>query len=89
MILADQLKYANSYITKAINLLDENPTEDALCDVLQHCKALDEYYKKWCAEQDEAYGDPKGTSYKDGVSMEFYIEAEFWHEISLALRELE
>ena len=38
MILADQLKYANSYITKAINLLDENPTEDALCDVLQHCK---------------------------------------------------
>ena len=51
-------------------------------------QALDERYKDWCKEQDEDAGDLEGTCYAEGTSMEFYIESDDWHNISVQLRKI-
>lgn len=89
MLIKEQLEFANSYINKALNLLEEAPEADALVSLLLRCRALDEYYKQWCNDLDNLYGDEPGTAYKEGTSMEFYIESSDWHALSLELRKLE
>jgi len=58
-------------------------------DVLRAILALDMRYKEFCWGFDDDDGVERGTTYKDehGISIEFYIEAESWHEISKAFRQ--
>lgn len=81
------IKYEADLIKESLN---KTPEKAYIADLLKACTALDNYYKQWCDEGDEDCGDAKGTTYnsKGGISMEFYIEASDWHQVSLALRKL-
>lgn len=59
--------------------------EDGLIDRLE---SIDLIYRDFCAELDMEYEDELGTQYKSasGPNVEFYIEADDWHAISLLLR---
>jgi hypothetical protein len=71
-------------------LADENIAgNDAVRELIARCRDIDEHYKEYCAECDVNWGEEPGTSYKEGVNMEFYIESSDWHDISLELRKLE
>ena len=89
MKIEDRLEYAKNYIDAALKDLEESPEKSAIAELLNTIKSVDGYYKEWCAEFDDEHGDPEGSTYEHGVSIEFYIEAEDWHDISLALRKLE
>lgn len=68
--------------------LDGDPEKEALLNLVEECENIDAYYEEWCEELDEETGEDIGTSYKHGVSLEFQIEASWWHKVSLALRQL-
>lgn len=82
------LKKAKQYLDNVIVKLDEAPEKIEIAELIAACQKLDNYYADFCEEIDEEYGDEKGTAYKNGFSLEFYIESDNWHEISLALRRL-
>lgn len=68
------------------NLLEQN---EAIRELIDACLTIESYYKTFCNECDEDWGEKPGTCYNQGVSMEFYIESDWWHDASLALRKLE
>ena len=55
--------------------------------LIEACKGIDVFYKEWCDNLDIEHGDPVGSVYKNGINLEFEIEADWWHDVSLALRE--
>lgn len=59
-------------------------------EMIATLKLLDFHYQEYCAELDKEYNEPEGTTYnnKYGPSIEYYIEADMWHDVSLALRQL-
>ena len=67
---------------------EQTPEREHIAKLIEACERLDEYYKDWCEEIDDEYGDERGTAYEQGTNMEFYIESSEWHNISEALREL-
>lgn len=90
MTVKTDLKIAHSYIANVLDRLetDEKMGETSLADLVEACERVDAYYKQWCRELDEETMEDEGTSYRDGISLEFQIEADWWHDISLALRKL-
>lgn len=68
--------------------LQNTPEIEAISELLKACRSLDDYYQTFCERHDELDGYPLGTTYKEGCDIEFYIEASWWHEISLQLRKL-
>jgi DNA gyrase/topoisomerase IV subunit A len=68
--------------------IEQTPEREHIAKLIEACERLDEYYKDWCEEIDDEYGDERGTAYEQGTNMEFYIESSEWHNISEALREL-
>jgi len=88
--MEEDLQYAIVYINRAIRNLAKVPEKQAIHEVLEMCGAIDERYKEFCSEFDEQDGLPEGTTYgkEDGISIEFYLEADDWHKVSLALRKL-
>lgn len=89
MEINERLIFAKNYIDAALKDLNEAPEKSAIAELLYLLKGLDTYYKEWCAEHDETVGDDEGTTYEHGVSLEFYLEADDMHDLSLALRKLE
>lgn len=89
MEIKERLTFAKKYIDAALKDLEETPEKNNIAELLYLLKGLDAYYKEWCSEHDEEVGDPEGTTYEHGVSLEFYFEADDMHDISLALRKLE
>jgi len=87
-MIKENLEYAKRYIDAAISKLDETPDKDAIADLLIALEGIDEYYKSFCESLDEDQGEEIGTSYEHGVNLEFYIESEWWHDVSIALRKL-
>jgi hypothetical protein len=85
----DYLQTAKRYLDAAIQDLETAPEKTALVDLLRAIRSIDNYYKDWCDEIDEENNDTQGTTYEEGVSMEFYIEADWWHDVSVALRKLD
>lgn len=71
-----------------IDELDDEPKVGQVIDLLHSCQVIDAYYKHLCDETDHFDGVAEGTSYENGINIEFYIEASWWHEVSLALRAL-
>ena len=88
--ISNKLALAKSYIEQAEADLSAVPEKEAIHKLIQTCELLDERYKEFCAEFDEDDGLGEGTTYNNesSMSIEFYIEAADWHEISKALREL-
>lgn len=82
-----KLEQAQRLIDSALTDLKENPEIDAVDTLLDACESIDLYYKnRFCKEMDSEYNDPEGTTYEHGISLEFYIEADWWHDVSKALR---
>jgi hypothetical protein len=88
MDVINQLKISQKWLSDSIESIErskEITLPDELLDALDY---IDSYYERFCGELDEDFGDEPGTTYKDGVSIEFYIEADWWHKVSLILRSL-
>jgi len=77
-------------IEDSIKDLEEDPHKEGkvLIKLIDACKDIEPYYKRMCDEMDDNYGDPKGSNYQDSPSIEFYIEADWWHRISKCLRKM-
>lgn len=87
MGLTRDLETAQVLISRVLVDLKENPETDALTDLLDACESIDRYYKEhFCAGCDFDFDKKIGTTYEDGISLEFYIEADWWHDISKAIR---
>ena len=94
--MSDRLEIAIACSTTALRKLkeiqeDANKTEfpPKAIKLLEIAREMREEYKRWCDGVDEDLGDEIGTSYKNGVSMEYYIESDLIHKLSKALDELE
>lgn len=59
-----------------------------ILELLSVLKELDEQYRDWCSEIDDEYEEEIGTTYENGISLEYYIEAETMHTISKLLRKI-
>ena len=88
--MQNDLQKAINLINRASRKLALVPDKQALHEVLEMCRAIDERYKEFCGEFDEQDDLSDGTTYnnEDGISIEFYLEAGDWHKVSLALRKL-
>ena len=86
MSTIDGLRYIADNLARAIVELQNAPEKSDIAELVDACKRVDAYYEAWCEDNDFQRGHEPGTTYRDGISLEFYIEAEDWHQISLALR---
>jgi hypothetical protein len=87
MIIND-LERAKTLIESSIKGLNENPDKVLIKELIDACRAIEFKYKAMCNSIDENSGDPKGSNYDEGPSIEFEIEADDWHPISKCLRKL-
>lgn len=87
-MLLSKLEGAIRFIQQGIEEIEKAPQMNAILGLIEACQHIEERYEQFCVEQDEDAGDESGTTYKYGVSLEFYIEADDWHRISLQLRKL-
>lgn len=93
MYLEEQLKDIQQAIQKALHTLESNSkqsitiTKDERVEKLLHkLIAIDEgVYKPFCESFDD---EVEGETYKHGISLEFYMEASDWHDVSVLLREI-
>jgi len=89
MSVSYDLERAQHLIQRAIDDLKEAPEKETIAELLDACEAVDRHYKeRFCHECDLDYGEEEGTTYEHGISLEFYIEADWWHDISKAIRKL-
>lgn len=89
MTIRDDIDTAMICAERALKKLDEEPSLTAISDLIQACNVVEDYYREeFCPSLDREYGEPEGTTYEQGANLEFYIEADWWHYISLALRRL-
>jgi hypothetical protein len=81
---------AISDLEMALEQLKKNRAVGLSAELLDAIEALDEHYKEFCSELDIQDDLEPGTTYNDdcGVPIEFYIEADDWHNISLAFRNM-
>jgi hypothetical protein len=84
MTIDENLDTARITLNNAIELLKAAPERSAISDLIMACEVIDAQYKQMCEDTYQSGKD----AYENGVSIEFYIEAEDWHEVSLALRKL-
>ncbi|KKL48395.1 hypothetical protein LCGC14_2325960 [marine sediment metagenome] len=87
--MIDDLKQARRLIHEAINELERSPEKEIVSELIAACKRIDIHYKEACEEIDAALREKKGTAYRDGWNMEYYIESSLWHDVSVQLRKLE
>ena len=90
MNINGKLTVALNYIRSAQNDLNdtENANKQAIAELIEACESIDANYREFCEWNDDAYGEPIGTTYKEGINIEYQIEADWWHDVSLALRKL-
>ena len=69
---------SNSEITKQTDI----------SDLINLVRKLNVQYFDWCTGIDDEYDQPHGTTYEDGISLEYYIEAEDMHKLSKLLRKI-
>ena len=82
------LEIAKQYLESALKQLDNAPELNAIVDLINACEAIDENYREGCLELDDDWGEKEGTTYDRGYSIEYYIEASWWNDVSQALRKL-
>lgn len=69
--------------------LEDTPEINLIRDLLDAIRGFDAIYKEACDNFDLDFGETPGTSYNEGMTVEFYIESDDWHQVSLALRQLD
>lgn len=83
------IEHAKRLLTTVEEDLKNAPEKADIVELMEACERIDRYYKnRFCVEMDAEYGEDEGTTYEDGISLEFYIEADWWHDISVVLRKL-
>lgn len=88
MTMQNDLQHAINVIQSVKVQLTQTPETSAIVELIKACEHLDEYYKRMCDDMDLDSDDPEGTTYQEGISIEFYIEADLWHDVSVQLRKL-
>lgn len=89
MKITSKLDRAIQLLQESKEDLEKNPKLDVSGALLEMLYAVDDYYKEWCEEDDDRNDLAKGTTYETGdMNIEFYIEAEWWYEISKHLRRM-
>lgn len=84
-----KLERCKLHIEQVIEDLNAVPSDKVLiAELLDALAPLEERYEDFCQGCDEDFGEAPGTTYQDGTSMEFYIESNDWHRISLVLRKI-
>lgn len=83
-----RIKQSLQYIEEEIDKIDNAPERSAIVELIESLEDLDESYRMYCKQLDEEREVEAGTHYTDGVYDDFYIEAELFHEVSLALRKI-
>ena len=68
--------------------LKSAPEKENIVDLIKACELIDEKYQEMCSEFDRDDKLIPGTTYTHGINIEFYIEANWWHDVSEALRKL-
>lgn len=84
--IEDMLVRAKNLIDTSLSDLRTTPEKADISELLDQVQKLDNHYKQMCDDFDESDGTEIGTTYRDGISIEYQIEAEWWHDISLAFR---
>jgi len=88
--MINELKQIQKLAQTAIDEANrKEPDRELINGLINFCMVIEESYQNFCNELDENWGDPGGTAYENGVSIEFQIEADWWHDISLILRKLQ
>ncbi len=88
MTIVNDLEDAQRLIEIALRDLKDTPEKVAIANLIEACMMLEENYKEFCTACDQDFYDKEGTTYRDGISLEFYIESSLWHNVSKALREI-
>lgn len=85
--LIDKAISALQHIKKDIESI---PDETSFREMRNVLDLWDYRYKLWCSEMDEEYGEEEGTHYnsEDGLSLEYYVEADEVHELLKAYKQL-
>jgi len=85
-----KVEQARRLLKNALTEIEDAPELSAIIDLLAACEVIDERYQDFCADFDRDDGDEIGTLYNSygGISIEYYIEADWWHDVSRALRAL-
>jgi len=88
-VIAWDLVRARRLIEDVEEKLKEAPELEAIVELLDAVEKLDNNYRDcFCHDCDLNWGEEPGTTYEGGTSMEFYIESDWWHDVSMALRKL-
>ena len=85
MSLSDRVHHAKQQLDLVIKELAEVPDKSELFDLFKALDGIEQRYIEFCDTCDD---DEPGATNRDGISLEFYIEAEEWHKVSIALRNL-
>jgi len=88
MSIKDDIEIAQRYLQKVQKGIEDTPNLEALNELMEALIPIEMHYRDFCEGCDQDFGDEPGTTYEDGISLEYYIEASWWHEVSLALRKL-
>ena len=88
MTLLYKLNQAKWSIQSVIDHIERMPDGAAMADLIEACINIDNNYKRWCSEMDEGSDQIEGTTYEEGIFIEYEIEASDWHDVSLALRKI-
>ena len=66
------------------------PNLNDLEELIAALGVIDSHYIEYCGENDADYDLHDGETYssEDSPCAEFYIEADWWHRVSLAMREI-
>lgn len=86
MSLSDRIHHAKHQLNLVLEELAKVPDKSTLVDLFAALENIERHYIEFCASCDE--GQEPGSTYRDGISLEFYIEADWWHDVSVALRKL-
>jgi len=84
------LQQVENLLTRIRERIEADEDIGLLAELMETVGVLDERYKEFCDEIDREDGEEVGSMYNDefGPNIEFYIEADDWHKISLAFRKL-
>ncbi len=89
MTIVNDLEEAQTYIEFALREIKATPEKADMADLIEACMKLEEHYEEFCKGCDQDFYEEEGTTYRNGISLEFYIESSLWHNVSKALREIE
>ncbi len=86
----ENLKTINNQLTNVIKTLEQvNAAKLGLvADLIGACQEIDTEYKDFCNEIDDENEQEIGITYAKGISVEWQIEADWWHPISKILNKI-